>query len=111
MKPAPDQVTADLRRYEAEQDKLEREAPTKAELMYEAREDMTDDTKMRAFLEDDFLSGPLSRIFRNLDGAVGEMVKLFGKERVPCIEAILQACSQMERSVATQMIEQKENEL
>lgn len=102
-----------LKRYEAEQDKLDREAPTKGELLDEAMHDMRDQEKMSAFLDtdDQFLAGPLSRIFRNLDGAVGEMVKLFGKEKLLCIESVLQACSQMERGIASRMVGDKENGL
>lgn len=111
MKPASDQVTADLRRYEAEQDKLEREAPTKRELLNEAMDEMKEDEALAKFLEDTFLAAPLARIFRNFSGAVGEMSKLFGHAQVPCLEAIMQACARMERDIAAQMVQQKENEL
>ena len=103
--------TAALKAYETEQDRLDREAPTKSQLLAEAMEDMREDDKMELFLEDEFLAGPLARIFRNLDGAIGEMERQRGVVDNKCLSAILQACAQMERSVATLMVEDKENGL
>ena len=103
--------TAALKAYEAEQDRLDREAPTRRELLNEAMEDMQDDSKMALFLEDEFLAGPLARIFRNLEGAIGELTQQRGMMGTKSISAIIQACALMERSVATLMVEDKENGL
>ena len=103
--------TAALRAYEAEQDRLDREAPTKSQLLAEAMEDMREDDKMELFLEDEFLAGPLARIFRNLEGAIGELTQQRGMMGTKSISAIIQACAQMERSVAMLMVEDKENGL
>jgi len=99
MKRAPDQVTYDLRRHEAQQ----RAAEIEYEMNLPARkdqamEDIKDPNALRGLLNDQELSGPLARAMHNLEYAVDELGKAHLRDNESIgLRACIQSLCQIER--------------
>ena len=101
----PCRVSADLRRHEAEQDRLEadfeaRRDAMEAEATEKAGQGLSDPEALGTVLEDELLRYPLARLMGNLDQAIKERVALDPWcKNSPSIEAMLQASAEIQRTL------------
>lgn len=86
----PCRVSADLRAYEAEQDRLEREWQLgKAGREVQAAEDCMDAAKLKAMLQDEDLAHPLASLMQDLElGA--DLEYSVGKLKARLVEMLLE---------------------
>jgi len=106
-----DRVSLDLAKYQREEDAAEmeyqRELPAR---LWEAHEAIQSEPELRNILQDEILSGPLSRMMYNLEEAASERSKLMGKipdAELIGITAILQSASQLEKMLFLLAMEDK----
>ena len=101
----PCRVSADLRRYEAEQDRLEadfeaRRDAMEAEAVEKAEQGLSDPEVLGTVLEDELLRFPLARLMGNLDRAIKERITLDPAcKNSASIEAMLQASVEIQRTL------------
>ena len=95
----PDRVSADLAKHERD----EREAHLdyldgRGARLYEALEQIHSVAGLEKLLDDQSLAIPLCSCFNNLEGAAEELASVFGRAKMPHVEAILTAVSRMEKT-------------
>ena len=96
-----DRVSLDLAKYQREEDAAEMEYQSDLPArLWEAHEAIQSEPELRNILQDEVLSGPISRMMYNLEEAASERSKLMGKipdSELIGITAILQSASQLEK--------------
>ena len=97
MKAEPDRLTADLRRYEREQEEAEREYRAMLpELRAEAARAVRDAQRLKLILDEELIAAPLATICAELRAAFDEFAHATFPQGSTALKAVMRACLHIE---------------
>ena len=104
MKAEPDKLTADLRRYEREQEEAEREYRAMLpELRAEAARAVRDAQRLKLILDEELIAAPLATICAELRAAFDEFAHATFPQGSTALKAVMRACSRIESELINWM--------